>query len=140
MQVNVSEFLSIHGNPNAPPPAHAMLLTYEDLLREPGEATRTICSLVDVPWADAMANPYDDAQAVASFTPAKFVATTDVKLLRRKAIDPSKADKWREVVLPQPLLSETVAIALQLGYEMPGAAGYGLADLMPTAEEEEATP
>jgi len=96
----------------------SMVLRYEDFLRDPAGATRGVCeALLGVEWAEGMANPYETS-AIQSFEAAESKSTTDQKLLKRKAIEPRQAEKWREVQLPQPLLETTKALAAGHGYEL----------------------
>jgi thioesterase domain-containing protein len=64
-----------------------------------------------------MTNPYE-TDAIASFQAAESKATTDQKLLKRKAIEPGQADKWRAVALPQPLMEATEQLAVAHHYEL----------------------
>jgi thioesterase domain-containing protein len=99
------------------PPAK-LLLRYEELVRSPTSSTRRICDeLLSIIWEEKMARPYDST-ATESFQAARKFVTTDPKLLRRKTIDASLADKWREVLLPQPLQPLTNATAQLFGYEL----------------------
>jgi acyl transferase domain-containing protein/thioesterase domain-containing protein len=93
-------------------------LRYEDLLRNPAAVTRDICErLLGIRWVTGMTNPYE-TDAIASFQAAESKATTDQKLLKRKAIEPGQADKWRAVALPQPLMEATEQLAVAHHYEL----------------------
>jgi len=93
-------------------------LRYEDLVRDPAAVTKHICEeVLGIIWEPGMAQPYSTS-ATSSFQAARKFATTDPKLLRRKAIDSTLADKWREVVLPKPLQPATEVLAKLLGYEL----------------------
>ena len=61
-----------------------------------------------------MAQPYETS-ATDSFQPARHLATTDPKLLRRTMIDAKQADKWRDIRQPQPLQPETKRLATHFG-------------------------
>lgn len=64
-----------------------------------------------------MAEPYATSSS-KSFQAARTYATTDPKLLRRQSIDAGLAEKWREVVLPQPLLPTSNVLAALFGYDL----------------------
>ena len=98
--------------------APTLTVRYETLIADASTVTRAVCELLSIPWDAAMANPYESADATASFEPAARVAATDPKLLRRRALDPRLAHKWREVLLPQPLGVAAKALALSHGYEL----------------------
>jgi thioesterase domain-containing protein len=97
--------------------APTLTLTYEDLVSDAPSATRSVCELLGVPWHLEMVNPYQ-TDATKTFEPASRVAATDPKLLRRRALEPRLADKWREVHLPQPLSIAAKALALTHRYEL----------------------
>ena len=97
--------------------APTLVLRYEHLVADAPSATRQVCKLLHVPWEGAMTNPYQ-TDATRSFEPASRIAATDPKLLRRHALEPRLADKWREVLLPQPLSTAAKAYALAFGYDL----------------------
>ena len=72
---------------------------------------------MDVDFDAGMVEPYE-TDALATFQSAQSVATTDPKLLRRRKLDASQADKWRGVELPQPIAEATGALARAYGYEV----------------------
>ena len=68
-----------------------LTLRYEDLVRQPEAALRTVCDdLLRLAWEPAMAQPHTMSEATNSFQAARKFATTDPKLLRREAIDPGQ--------------------------------------------------
>ena len=97
--------------------APTLVLTYEHLVADASAATRGVCEAFGISWDHAMTNPYE-TDATRSFEPASRVAATDPKLLRRRALEPRHADRWREVLLPQPLGVAAKATALSHGYEL----------------------
>ena len=86
-------------------------------MRTPAEVMEQICEMLDVAYDADMIAPYDTA-AVQTFRSVHSVSTTDPKLLRRKKIESSQADKWCRVQLPQPLSEEAKALALGYGYSL----------------------
>lgn len=94
------------------------VVSYEGLLREPERVLGAICAMAGVAFEAEMTNPYESADAVASFASAQMMAMADPKLLRRKALNAAQADKWREVRLPRPLTEEARSAAVRLGYEL----------------------
>jgi hypothetical protein len=95
----------------------ALRVFYEDLLRTPAEVMEQICEMLNVAYVPDMIAPYDTA-AIQTFRSVHSVSTTDPKLLRRKKIESSQADKWRRVQLPQPLSEEAKALAVGYGYSL----------------------
>ena len=116
VQTNTSVFLA------GQPQCSQCLIRYEDLLQKPVQMLSLVCSLVGLEFQAGMDKPYDSDDAMASFQAASFNATTDPKLFQRKSIDPSHAEKWRKVKLPQPLRAETVTLATEYGYELPSSS------------------
>lgn len=105
----------------------SMRLRYEDLLRDPEGVTQALCrDLLDIGWVAGMADPYT-TRAVESFRGTLGEhATADPKLLRRKKIEATHADKWREIRPPQPLLNPTIELAMAYGYELPPQMDFEL--------------
>jgi hypothetical protein len=66
---------------------------------------------------------------MSTWQAARNFATTDPKLLRRKTIEASLADKWREVQLPQPLQPLTNAAAQLFGYKSHALSEPPIGDL-----------
>ena len=60
-----------------------------------------------------MAHPYQTESSQA-FQPVRKFATTDPKLLTRESIDASLADKWCQLLLPQPLQDATKLVTTQI--------------------------
>ena len=86
-------------------------------MREPSRVLNEICQLLQMPYDPNMQEPYD-TEAVETFRSAQSVSTTDPKLLRRRKIETTQADKWRRVKLPQPLSEEAKVLARGYGYEL----------------------
>ena len=95
----------------------SMHLCYEDFVRDPAGCTRSICALLEIEWVAGMANPYETS-AVESFQGLFDQVVSDPKLLKRKTIEGSQAEKWRIVVLPQPLLDATKELPRAHAYEL----------------------
>jgi hypothetical protein len=97
--------------------ALSMRLCYEDFVRDPAGCTRSICALLGIEWVAGMANPYETS-AVESFRGSADQVVSDPKLLKRKKIEESQAEKWRKVALPQPMLDATKELARAHAFEL----------------------
>ena len=97
--------------------APTLVLKYEQLISDPQTTTREVCEVIGVAWESAMTDPYE-TDATRSFEAASSIAATDPKLLRHRTLEPRLADKWRDILLPQPLGVATKAIALSHRYEL----------------------
>ena len=113
LQSNVREFFShVHLSSDG----RGLRISYEDLLRQPVETLSTVCQLLGLEFESGMDEPYESEDTLASFQAGSLLAAIDPKLLQRKKIDATQADKWRTVILPQPLWGEARDLAQWYGY------------------------
>ena len=96
-------------------------MRYEDLVKQPEQATRALCDLFGLGWAAEMASPYTSDAALRSFQTAEKggIIVGDPKLLGRGGVDPKQADSWVYVMPPVHLEIRHRALATRLGYELP---------------------
>ncbi len=67
------------------------LFRYEDLLFDPEETLRELCSFIDVPFSEAMLEPQSGRH---DHQPSSLTGK------RKKAFDPEAATRWRDVISP----------------------------------------
>lgn len=94
-------------------PARQRLVRYEDLVQEPERIMRDLCALMDLPYEPALITPYDGRRE------RMMGGIGDPNILTHTGIDPTLADKWREITLPRRLDPSTKKLAEQFGYELP---------------------
>ena len=115
LQSNVREFFSqMRLNSDG----RGLRISYENLLRRPVHTLTAVSHLLGLEFQSGMDEPYESADALASFQAGSLIATTDPKLMRRKKIDGTKADAWRRVQLPHALCAQTIEVANAYGYEL----------------------
>ena len=86
-------------------------LRYEDLCRSPSEYLREVCSFLKLEYVESMAHPYDQDYRYKSSGGAH-----DPKLFLKKRIDPMQAEKWKEIVPPEPVQISTRNLAKAFDY------------------------
>jgi hypothetical protein len=94
-------------------PARQRLVRYEDLVQQPEKIMRDLCKLMELPYKPALITPYDGRRE------RMMGGIGDPNILTHTGIDPTLADKWREVTLPRRLDPGTKQLAQQFGYELP---------------------
>jgi acyl transferase domain-containing protein/acyl-CoA synthetase (AMP-forming)/AMP-acid ligase II/acyl carrier protein len=94
-------------------------LIYEDMVREPEQAMRAVCAMLDLKFNSAMLRPYECGEMVESFSGRGVSSIGDQNFLNHTTIDPSLAERWRSVRLPRRLETETRELAARYGYALP---------------------
>ena len=88
------------------------VVRYEDVVRAPEPALRALLAFLNVPFDDAVLDPYGKGRMIAG--------PGDPHLFERGAIDPALAEAWRDVRLPRPVRAKCAALARSFDYELPG--------------------
>lgn len=86
-------------------------LSYEDLMRSPESTLKGVTNFLGLDYESRMANPYQGDRLI------KGIGC--VNLPKRNKVEPELADAWKSIRFERRLLSETVALAAQLGYRCP---------------------
>ena len=94
-------------------PERHRLVRYEDLVRDPQGVMREVCDFLQLPFDEAVVNPYDGRKD------RMMGGIGDPNILQHSGIDPKLGDAWRDVRLPRVLDDTTKALAEQFGYELP---------------------
>jgi pimeloyl-ACP methyl ester carboxylesterase len=95
-----------------------LLVTYEDLVREPQVQIRRITRFLGVDYDPALLDPYSGERMTDGISD-RSLSVGDPNFTSRTAIDPVLAEAWRKVELPRDLREETAELARELGYEIP---------------------
>ncbi|MDF5755248.1 non-ribosomal peptide synthetase [Spongiactinospora sp. TRM90649] len=108
---NVREFL--HGVPGD----RQMTVRFEDLLEEPVTVLRAIADFLDVPFHEAMLDPYADVTArMADGLHPESRMAGDFKFARFDKMEPSTANSWRTHFDTATLSPLTTVLARDYGY------------------------
>jgi hypothetical protein len=110
----------LEGNANImdvlPKEAASMIsVNYERLVVSPESTLRAVCATLAIDWEPQMLEPYN-AESTKSFREAETVFVGDFKLFKKTRIDERQANKWKQITLPSPLRSTTIALARELDY------------------------
>lgn len=105
-----------------------MFVRFEELVTEPQRVATEICTFLDIPYDPALIRPYQGERMTDGVT-TKSLSVGDPNFLTRNQIDPSRAEVWKEVHLPQPLGEAASGVARELGYELSVADGKNEAAL-----------
>jgi acyl transferase domain-containing protein/aryl carrier-like protein/dienelactone hydrolase len=101
-------------------------LCYEDLVRDPEQAMVALCKFLDLPFHQALVDPYGSAaQRMTDGVTAQSLPIDDPNFHRRKTIEPALADTWKTVKLPRPLNAESQTLAQTWHYDLPFDAAQG---------------
>ncbi|MGD1905569.1 MAG: alpha/beta fold hydrolase [Leptolyngbyaceae cyanobacterium] len=95
-------------------------IRYEDLVQNPQAVMAALCTFLNLPFHPALVDPYSHAeQRMTDGVTAQSLPIDDPNFHRRRAIDPSLADAWKTIQLPQPLKTESQLLAKILDYTVP---------------------
>ena len=89
------------------------IVQYETLVNDPANAMAGICEFLEIPFDEAVLNPYDGRRE------RMISAFGDPNILEHTAIDPNLANIWQKIRLPRQLDNTTYDLASRLGYELP---------------------
>jgi hypothetical protein len=106
---NITRFLS------EVPEARQHQLRYEDLVANPRETLPALCDFLGVGFDPAVLNPYGGDRMTHRGTKDRFTIG-DPNLLTRTGIDPSLAERWRDLPRLPPAGDVTRDLAARFGY------------------------
>ncbi|NEQ97071.1 MAG: SDR family NAD(P)-dependent oxidoreductase, partial [Cyanothece sp. SIO2G6] len=92
-------------------------LRYEDLVRDPIATLTQLCQFLEIDLEPPLLNPYEGDRMTDGVHDTSL-SLGDPNFLVHQRIDPSLADTWKTIELPQILGDEARAIAYQFGYEL----------------------
>ncbi|HYN21699.1 MAG TPA: condensation domain-containing protein, partial [Thermoanaerobaculia bacterium] len=111
-QENILRFLA------AVPERRRHTLRFEDLVRKPEPALRSLCAFLGIEFHPSMLRPYEDrSRRMTDGLRAESRMLGDVKFHTHSGIEAAVADRWREDVAEESLGDQTVRLAAELGYE-----------------------
>jgi pimeloyl-ACP methyl ester carboxylesterase/acyl carrier protein/LPS sulfotransferase NodH len=102
-------------------PARHYQLRYEDLVADTKTALAQVCEFLGLPFDPAVLSPYT-GERMTDGVRAKSLAVDDPNFHRRDRIDPTLAQVWQQIQLPQPLSPDSQALARQYAYDLLGAS------------------
>jgi acyl transferase domain-containing protein/acyl-CoA synthetase (AMP-forming)/AMP-acid ligase II/dienelactone hydrolase len=94
------------------------LVYYENLVKQPEVEMQRICEFLGVEFVEAVLNPYE-GDRMTDGTRSRSLSIGDPNFLNRRRLDPSLADTWKTIELPQPLGEMAQSVAEELGYQLP---------------------
>ena len=89
--------------------ARSYRLRYEDLVRAPESALRSLTEFLDLSFEESLLDPYGGGRMIDG--------PGDPDIFQHDGIDAKLADAWRYARLPRALSEETLELAAHLGYE-----------------------
>ncbi|MFP4007662.1 MAG: alpha/beta fold hydrolase, partial [Spirulinaceae cyanobacterium] len=98
-----------------------LLVYYENLVKQPEVEMRRICQFLDLPWSEAVLQPYK-GDRMTDGTQRSSLSIGDPNFKQRRQLDPSLADIWQTIELPRPLNAKTQALAQRFDYPLPDQA------------------
>ncbi|MDX9972355.1 MAG: beta-ketoacyl synthase N-terminal-like domain-containing protein [FCB group bacterium] len=101
------------------PEDRQVFVRYEDMVREPEQAMRSVCAMLGIQYDGAMLHPYEHGKMIEAMSVKGVGSVGDQNFLTHTTIDPTLGEKWRSIKLPNPLQPETCGLAAHYGYELP---------------------
>jgi thioester reductase-like protein len=99
-------------------PARYHLVRYEELVRDPARVMAALCAFLDVPFEDAVLEPYR-GERMTDGIHAKSMSIGDPNFHQHDRIDEALGDVWRTIRLPRRLGPLARRVSAELGYELP---------------------
>ncbi|GMU70839.1 MAG: hypothetical protein AMXMBFR42_03060 [Burkholderiales bacterium] len=100
------------------PSGRQLRLRFEDLVADPGRASRALCEFVGVPFDPAMLEPHADRRArMTDGVRPESRMIGDMKFHEHRTIDASVADLWKREYHDDFLSGAAWDVAASLGYE-----------------------
>ena len=94
------------------------LIVYEELVKNPTQVMQGLCEFLEIPFEPSLVNPYEGERMTGGVY-NQSMSVGDPNFLKRKKIDPTLADTWKTIRLPQPLSETSRQVAISLNYELP---------------------
>ena len=93
---------------------------YEDLVSNPMQTMRNICSILNMAYNDCMVHPYS-GDGTRTFEPVEpgGSGAADPNILNHREIEPRLANAWNSVNLIGKLSEKSMQVASALGYRLP---------------------
>jgi acyl transferase domain-containing protein/pimeloyl-ACP methyl ester carboxylesterase/aryl carrier-like protein len=99
-------------------PARRFHLCYEDLVRDPETATRSLCEFLGITFNPALLTPYE-GQRMLDGVHAQSIGINDPNFMQHDRIDAALGDVWKTIRLSRLLGEPARQVASSLGYELP---------------------
>jgi acyl transferase domain-containing protein len=109
---NILKFLS------SIPSSRQMRVSFENLVRDPEAIMHSLSRFLEVPYVEAMADPYrdiDKRMVDAPHSEGRMQGDQNL-LIKHKKIDPAVADRWSRVMTSEFLGEAARALASEFGY------------------------
>lgn len=94
------------------------LICYEELVKNPTQVMQKLCEFLGISFDSSLINPYE-GQRMTDGVYNQSMSVGDPNFLKREKIDPTLADSWKNIRLPQPLGETSRQVAVSLNYELP---------------------
>ena len=91
---------------------------YEELVKEPGNVAMGICNFLEIPFEEALLNPYTGKRMTDGITETSL-SIGDPNFGNHSRIDSALGDAWRDFRPPRPLDGFARRVATELFYELP---------------------
>lgn len=111
------------------PPERHMRVSFENLVRGPEAIMRSLARFLEVPYTEAMADPYRDINTRmidAANSEGRMQGDQNL-LVKHKKIDASVADRWSRVMTSEFLGAPARALAAEFGYTDVAATAMAVA-------------
>ena len=100
------------------PPERYHLLHYEDLVTQPQSVMQKVCDFLAIPFDASLLRPYDGKDRLGGVHKASL-SVGDPNFRKHNQIEPTLANTWQTIDLPQSLKKHTCQIAQRLDYALP---------------------
>lgn len=103
-------------------PERHYLVRYEDLVCNPDEIMKGVCTFLEIPFDASLLRPYEGERMLDGVN-AETMAVGDPNFLKHDRIEASLGEAWRHVKLERPLGEFVTRVAKSFGYELPREEG-----------------
>ncbi len=95
-------------------PARQHVIRYEDLVKDPVRSMTVLCDFLEILFDPAILQPYNDTHE------RMITGIGDPNILHHTAIDATLGGAWQQIRLPHALSEQTLHLAAEFGYTLPG--------------------